>query len=139
MVAIDPWSEAEKRLKQDVALNKLWEESIRLAITSSLISRLHIIENHFLSCDSNLSADLTRTLENDLVLLCSKALDFQSRAIRYSQKRLAVQFLTDVFKKDAWDEVLRHVGRYDNSIRNTPSSIHDIRVDKKLQEIQNAL
>lgn len=30
MVAIDPWSEAEKRLKQDVALNKLWEESIRI-------------------------------------------------------------------------------------------------------------
>ncbi|EZF40851.1 hypothetical protein H105_05234 [Trichophyton soudanense CBS 452.61] len=137
MVAIDPWSEAEKRLKQDVALNKLWEESIRILKEDFTLEENEL--HSFLICDSNLSADLTRTLENDLVLLCSKALDFQSRAIRYSQKRLAVQFLTDVFKKDAWDEVLRHVGRYDNSIRNTPSSIHDIRVDKKLQEIQNAL
>ncbi|EZF32372.1 hypothetical protein H101_04035 [Trichophyton interdigitale H6] len=238
-VAIDPWSEAEKRLRQDAVLNKLWEESIRilkedftleenelhsfldlmavrldskkwaisnnvkqtdacltitrekmtkvcrnilvfkdiispaaassppaaiacagvtvglllfiqameqhdtllkgLEITSSLIPRLHIIEIHFLGCDSNLSADLTRTLENDLVLLCSKVLEFQSRAICYLQKRSAVQFLTDMFKKDAWDEILKDIERYENTIRNTTSSVHDIGADKKLEEIEDAL
>ncbi|EFR04868.1 sex-determining protein fem-1 [Nannizzia gypsea CBS 118893] len=238
-VAIEPWSEAEKRIKQDKTLNKVWEESIRilksdfalkendlhsflsvmawrldskkwtvsndmkqtgtfptdtrekltkvcrnvlvfkdvitptaaasppvaiacagvivglllliqameqhdtllkgLETTSSLISRLHVIESHFLHRDANLSADLMRSLENDMVLLCYKVLEFQSRAICYLQKQSAVQLLTDMFKKDAWDEILRDIERYDASIQKITSSAHEVGVDKQLEAIQDAL
>ncbi|KAL6235358.1 hypothetical protein BDW75DRAFT_230428 [Aspergillus navahoensis] len=106
---------------------------------SSLLPRLHVIEHHFLHHDADLSADLRRTLEKDMIQLCSKVLEFQSRAICYLEKRTARQYLTDMLKQDGWDGILQDIERYDTFIRNATSSAHVLEVDKKFEALQDAL
>ncbi|KAL2802136.1 hypothetical protein BJX63DRAFT_426274 [Aspergillus granulosus] len=110
-----------------------------LDLISSLIPRLHVIEHHFLRCDTDLSADLRRTLEKDMIQLYSKVLEFQSRAICYLEKRTARQFFTDMLKKDGWDEIIQDIQRYDTYIKDATSSMHVSEVDKKLEALQDAL
>ncbi|KAL3475083.1 ankyrin repeat protein [Aspergillus californicus] len=110
-----------------------------LETISSLLPRLYVIENHFLHRDAELHADLRRTLEKDMVQLCSKVLEFQSRAICYLEKRTARQFFTDMFKQDGWDGILQDIERYDKFIKGTTSSAHVIELDRKLEALQESL
>ncbi|KAL6228577.1 hypothetical protein BDW75DRAFT_246656, partial [Aspergillus navahoensis] len=110
-----------------------------LETISSLLPRLHVVEHHFLHRNIDLSTDSRRTLENDMTQLCSKVLEFQSRAICYLEKRTARQFLTDMLKQDGWPDILRDIERYDTFIRKATSSAHALEVDKKLETLQDAL
>ncbi|KAL4894320.1 hypothetical protein BDV59DRAFT_16942 [Aspergillus ambiguus] len=106
---------------------------------SSLIPRLNVIERHFLQRETDLSADLRRTLQEDMKILCSKILEFQSRAICYLEKRTARQLLKDLLKLDGWDEILADIKRYDTSIKDTTSSAHVLEVDRQLEALQDTL
>ncbi|KAF4236306.1 hypothetical protein CNMCM8980_002950 [Aspergillus fumigatiaffinis] len=106
---------------------------------SSLLPRLLVIEEHFLHRETGLSADLRRTLEKNMILLCSKVLEFQSRAICYLEKRTARQFSKDLLKQDGWDGILGDIERYDTLIKDATSSVHVLEVNKKLEEHRDAL
>ncbi|KAL2819476.1 hypothetical protein BJX63DRAFT_439011 [Aspergillus granulosus] len=110
-----------------------------LETISSLLPRLHVIESHFLSRDTKLNTQSTKTFEDDIVRLYSKVLEFQSRAICYLRKQSATQFLRDMWKQDQWEEILQDIDRYDTSIRRLASSAHIVEVEKKLEAIQKAL
>ncbi|KAL3439736.1 ankyrin repeat protein [Aspergillus insuetus] len=106
---------------------------------SSLYPRLHVIKQHLLRHETPLSADLRRTLEKNMILLCSKLLEFQSRAICYLEKRTARQFLKDLLKQDGWDEILGDIKRYDAYIKDGISLAHISEIDGKLEALQDAL
>ncbi|KAL4788809.1 hypothetical protein BDV19DRAFT_395637 [Aspergillus venezuelensis] len=110
-----------------------------LETISSLIPRLHVIEHHFLHRNIDISANLRSTIEKNTIQLCSKILEFQSRAICYLEKQTARQFFTDMLKQDGWDEILQDIERYDTSLKNATSAVHVIEVRRELEALQDGL
>ncbi|KAI9038129.1 Ankyrin repeat protein [Aspergillus affinis] len=106
---------------------------------SSLLPRLHMIEQHFLRREIGLSAKLRRSLERNMIVLCSKVLEFQSRAICYLGKPTAKQFLKDLAKHDGWDGILGDIERYDTYLKDATSSACDLKVDSQLNALQDKL
>ncbi|KAL3433576.1 hypothetical protein BDV09DRAFT_196670 [Aspergillus tetrazonus] len=106
---------------------------------SSLIPRLHVIEHHFPHCDADLTDDLRRTLEEDMVQLCFKVLEFQSKAICYLGRWKAGRFSTDMLKQDGWDGILHDIERLETSIKATTSSAHVLEIDRKFEALQDRL
>ncbi|KAL2839007.1 hypothetical protein BJX68DRAFT_258999 [Aspergillus pseudodeflectus] len=103
---------------------------------SSIIPRLHVIDHHFLR-EPDIRPDLRGAIEKDMIQLCSKVLEFQSRAICYLEKQTARQFLTDMIKQDGWDGILQDIERYYTSIKDATSSVHILEVVRKLEALQD--
>ncbi|KAH2670040.1 hypothetical protein KXV51_007008, partial [Aspergillus fumigatus] len=106
---------------------------------SSLLPRLHVIEQHFLLRETGLGAELRRSLERNMIVLCAKVLEFQSRAVCYLGKPTAKQLLKDLSKHDGWDGILGDIERYDTYIKDTISSARDFKVDSQLNTLQDKL
>ncbi|KAL4732892.1 ankyrin repeat protein [Aspergillus similis] len=106
-----------------------------LDMISSMLPRLHLIEHHFLHRDTDLSADMRITLQRDMIQLCAKILEFQSRAICYLEKPAAKQILADMLKREGWNEILQDIERYDTLIKDAVSSVHVSEVDRKLDDL----
>jgi ankyrin repeat protein len=104
---------------------------------ASLLPRLHVIEQHFLLRETGLSAELRRSLERNVIVLCAKVLEFQSRAVCYLGKPTAKQLLKDLSKHDGWDGILEDIERYDTYIKDTISSARDFNVDSQLNALQD--
>ncbi|OQD68167.1 hypothetical protein PENPOL_c003G02254 [Penicillium polonicum] len=108
-----------------------------LGSIASLLPRLHVIEQHFLLRETGLSAELRTSLERDVIVLCAKVLEFQSRAVCYLGKPTAKQLLKDLSKHDGWDGILEDIERYDTYIKDTISSARDFNVDSQLNALQD--
>ncbi|KAL4782361.1 ankyrin repeat protein [Aspergillus varians] len=110
-----------------------------LEMISSLVPRLHVIEHYFLRRDTPVDANLRRTTEKDMIQLCVKVLEFQSRAICYLEKQTARQFLTDMLKQDGWDGILQDIERYSTLINDATSSAYVSESVKRLEDLQEKM
>lgn len=137
MIFLSPLLTLEKLFIQAVEQHGILLQG--LDAISSLLPRLHVIEHHFLHRDADLTNDLRRTPEKDMVQLCSKVLEFQSRAICYSGRWKAGQFFTDMLKQNGWDGILQDIERLDTSVEATTSSAHVLEIDRKFEALQDRL
>ncbi|GAT20835.1 ankyrin repeat protein [Aspergillus luchuensis] len=106
---------------------------------SSLLPRLQVIERHFLPRQTGLGVELRRSLESDMINLCAKVLEFQSRAVCYLGKPTARQLLKDLSKHDGWDGILGDIERYDTRVKDIISSAGIIEVNSQLNALQDKL
>ncbi|KAJ5088786.1 hypothetical protein N7456_012402 [Penicillium angulare] len=110
---------------------------------SGLICRLPVLERLYLHPSSYYQktpdADLFGNLQDTLVSLCSKILEFQARALCYLHRSSASQFVRNLFDRDGWAGLLKDFERYEESIGRTTSLISNAGSVQRHGEVIDAI
>ncbi|OGM47648.1 hypothetical protein ABOM_004315 [Aspergillus bombycis] len=108
-----------------------------LESTSGLILRLHVMEKLYLNSQNKHAIDLRAELQDTLVSLYSKILEFQARAVCYVHRHSASQLIRNIFKWDGWADLLQDFETYQGSLDRSTSLIEHAELNQKLEEIRN--
>ncbi|KAF9873361.1 ankyrin repeat protein [Colletotrichum karsti] len=111
-----------------------------LELISSLICRYLLVESIYrprsrvASVPEAAAKELENDLENNLVNLYSKILEFQARALCYVQRGRANQFFRDTFRGDVWKTLIADIKDLDNHCRAFANLVTNDRIHEFLDE-----
>ncbi|KAI9666582.1 MAG: hypothetical protein M1821_004518 [Bathelium mastoideum] len=112
-----------------------------LVATSEAICRLPVMEEIYRlePADESASKTLKCDFEKVLTRLCSQILEFQARALCYLRKSSIVKFFKDMFKDDAWNELLEDITKSEESAKSFTTLINDAKMKEWFEKIGNKL
>ncbi|PWY64728.1 hypothetical protein BO94DRAFT_629342 [Aspergillus sclerotioniger CBS 115572] len=106
---------------------------------SALIPLLRERECLYLQRDESQNKLFIENFQGVIVILYSKILEFQARALCYLQKHPVSQLLADMFKQNAWDGLLADTTRLENSIKSFTDIKRDTEIRIRLEQMHNTL
>ncbi|GES64091.1 sex-determining protein fem-1 [Aspergillus terreus] len=110
-----------------------------LEIASNLIPRLHAMEALYLHSNAVLDKSFMNKFRERMIILYSKVLELQARALSYLRKRSVSRISRDILKQDPWEALLQDMNNLEREAQSFTALIDRAELNKAYEKVQRKL
>jgi ankyrin repeat protein len=110
-----------------------------LETASNLIPRLHAMEALYLHSNAVLDEDFMNKFRERMIVLYSKVLEHQARALSYLRKRSVSRIPRDILKQDPWEALLQDMNNLEREAQSFTALIDKAELNEAYEKVHRKL
>ncbi|GAB1215645.1 hypothetical protein ATERTT37_004837 [Aspergillus terreus] len=110
-----------------------------LETASNLIPRLHAMETLYLHSNAVLDKNFMNKFRERMIILYSKVLELQARALSYLRKRSVSRISRDILKQDPWQALLQDMKNLEREAQNFTALIDKAELNEAYEKVHRKL
>ncbi|KAG2414604.1 hypothetical protein HFD88_003795 [Aspergillus terreus] len=110
-----------------------------LETASNLIPRLHAMEALYLHSNTVLDEEFLNKFRERMIILYSKVLELQARALSYLRKRSVSRISRDILKQDPWEALLQDMNKLEREAQSFTALIDKAELNEAYEKVHRKL